>query len=195
MIKTLVPIAALLVTVALFFVYIKPTFDAIRLVEDETHEYREAIDNAENLQIRLDELIQEQNTLSIFDLERLEVMVPETINEVLVLIDLAGLAEKHSLFMNEITVDTEGELSTLAANDTIPTPPSGGEELPEELQEVNIGFSVIGSYEQFKAFVRDIEQSLVFMEIFEISFVETEGELFTFDMIIRTYALNNEENI
>lgn len=190
MIKTLTPIIAIVIAIALFFVYVQPTFTSVRVIEDETHQYEEAIASAERLQARVSELSQAQNTIPVSDLQRLEAMVPNSLDEVLLLIDLSALAQEHNLFLGEIQVDAEGAEGEDPFAEAQPAPQNGAVE-GEAYESMDLGFSVVGTYEDFRAFVRAVEESLVLMEVVEISFSQSDGDLLTFDMVIRTYALNN----
>ena len=67
MIKTLTPLFAIIVAIALFFTYIKPTFDSVKVLQTETEEYRIAIERAGELQREINKLTSQVNSIKVAD--------------------------------------------------------------------------------------------------------------------------------
>ena len=208
MFKALTPVIALIIAVALFFTYVRPTLDDIKLVQDETHEYTEALDKAGQLRARIDELRQERNSISVSNLERLEALLPDSVDEVRLLIDLDALAEAHDLSFNSITVATD-ESGSRTEERTPPVAPTNGDpnteidgvpsaavsNVSDFFTSLDISFTVTGEYNDFKGFLEDLEQTLVLMEIVELDFVaasdaSNKGNDVAYNVTIRVFQLN-----
>ena len=226
MFKPLTPIIGIIVAVGLFFTYVRPTFEEVRDIQDETTEYAQAVDKASELQRRIDELKAQQSSISLSSLERLEALLPDRIDEVSTLIDLSMLAKNHRLTFGDINIGGEDKSSqkkttkntgtqttmsggsasapasvgpSAAAMPGVPTTGSvfmGTADMPVESLEsqystLTIGFSVTGTYDDFRAFLADVERSLVLMEVTDISFSASEGDTIPFSVTVRLYSLNS----
>lgn len=221
MFKAPTPIIGILVAIGLFFSYVRPTFEEIKGIQSETAEYAQAVEKASALQARINELKARQSSIPLADLERLEAFLPDRVDEVAALIDLDALAGKHRLVLGDITVgDDEGKSTPgQAGNSPAATPrqtpatpapgpattqaaaamPVSGADFlqpgagtpSEEYSALEIGFSVTGTYDDFRMFLDEIERSLVLMEVSKISFTTgDEGDAGQFTMTVRLYALN-----
>lgn len=221
MFKALTPIIGIIVAVGLFFTYVKPTFEEVKKIQDETAEYAKAVEKASELQRRIAELKAQQNSISIANLERLEALLPDRVDEVSVLIDLFALATAHRLTLGDIKVGdsdssgasgkTAGQRAPTAGPVAVaPAPmptalatPMGGPGavagMPLQMDPgiapdsqyatLDIGFSVTGTYDDFRSFLADLERSLVLMEVTTIDFEESEGDATEFSVTVRLYSL------
>ncbi len=199
MFKALTPIIGIIIAVGLFFTYIQPTFTEVKAIQDETAQYAEAITKATELQGRINKLKQEQQSISPANLERLEAMLPNRVDEVAVLGDMDALAASHHLVLADIKVGTQKKDEGAQQPGSAPGVPANGDtptaEVPIQGQYItlDIDFSVKGSYDDFRAFLQDVERSLVFMEIHKISFTQSssnsESNSGSFTMSIRLFSL------
>lgn len=177
MFRTLLPLFALIVAIAVFFTYIKPTFEHVKVLEDEAAEYANAVEKAEVLRTALAELIEERNNISRFDLERLEIMLPDRIDEVEFLIALDSLAKTHGLQLSNIGITSGGAENpeeVLGIESEVRERSARGEKVGDTLP-FDIGFVVTGSYDQFRGFLSALEQSLNFVEVTGLTFSGSEG--------------------
>ncbi len=212
MFKALTPLIGIIIAIGLFVTYVRPTFADIRGVQDETAQYEQAIEKASELQSRINELKQKQSSISLAHLERLEALLPNRIDEVSVLIDLDMLARNHGLVFGDIAVGDQLKNEGTSSKTPDPTDPSSSVAVPgtptapgdstvmpgiapesslsSQYTTLEVTFSVTGSYDDFRAFLKDIEYSLVLMEVVEIKFAESEGDAVPFSMTVRLYSLN-----
>lgn len=199
MFKALTPIIGIIVAVGLFFTYVRPTFEDIKGIQDETAQYAQAIEKASELQQRINELKQRQNSIPLADLERLEAMLPDRVEEVTVLLDIDALATTHRLVLGDIKVGEEAKVASAGQHSPDgsgqPTDETGLLEDPDaalrsQYTTLDMSFSVSGAYDDFRAFLAEIERSLVLMEITKIAFGASEGDAVPFTVAIRLYSLN-----
>ena len=196
MIRALIPIFAVLIAVALFFTYIQPTFEEIGAIQDEAFEYKEAIDKAGELRRLVQELTATRNSIPLAELERLEALLPDSVDEISSLIDLDALAETHDVALGGLAiVNGSGEVSLEDIQDEFENGSArSGQEGDIPYTSLSIGFNIAGSYDQFRAFLKDLERSLVLHEITELQFDATgedeDGGGQTYRFVVELYALN-----
>lgn len=215
MFKALTPIIGIVIAVGLFFTYVRPSFEDVKGIQDETAEYAQAVEKASELQQRISELKQRQSSISLANLERLEALLPDRVDEVAILLDVDALATLHHLTFGDIKVeekesaeteppDAPSELVTadmpspeenLFGDETaLGTDPNGV--LRSQYSTLDISFSVAGAYSDFRLFLQDIERSLVLMEVTRIVFITSEGNdaaennAPSFTVRVRLYSLN-----
>lgn len=187
MLRSFAPLLAIIVSIGIFFLYIKPMYDEISSIQDETTEYGEAVAKASEFNQLLSNLTSKRNSLTAGNLERLEIAVPDSIDPVRILVDIEAIAEQNRMVLGNVTVsgldqtrgDTEGEFGTniVAAISE------------DDFEKSSITFNVVGTYDRFKAFLANLEQSLTLFEVSELSFTESEGDLMEISMTIDMYAL------
>lgn len=199
MFKVLTPLAGILIAVGLFFTYIQPTFSDIRAIQDETAQYVEAAEKAAQLSRRVEQLTEAQRSIPVAQLERIEAMLPDRIDIVSVLIDIDALASGRGMIFSDIkTGDDIQEREAVRADTAI----QGTDDdidaafadraagASTHYNTTLLGFTVAGTYDTFRAFLADLERSLVFMDIMNITFSESEGDLVPFEIVVRLYSLN-----
>ena len=150
---------------------------------NDVTEYQNATAEYHHFMSLLDEkLAQKTNRASAaLDNERLDSFVPDSIDTTKLLVDLEGISNTHHMLFGNVAVD-EGDAQVGASNT--------GVSLGSELATADISFEVVGSYEQFKNFIRDIEHSLTLFEITKISFTSREDGVFgQYAVTVRAYAL------
>ena len=181
MFKAITPIVATLIGILVFFYYIKPTMDEVSAIQAETEEYADAVRNAGEFNNTLQSLVQKKNSFSALEIDRLEALVPDDVNEVKLLVDLKEMAVQHNMLFGNVSVNEGDDLGTSQGGSAL--------DIEEDFTSSDISFSLIGTYDQFKALLADIERSLVLMEVTDISFSSEIGNLQQYGVTIRTYAL------
>lgn len=188
MIRTLTPVLSIIIGLLLFFIFARPMFAEITAIKAETAQYDRAVEQATTLNSKLAALMNQKNSFSEIERNKLDAFIPRDINEVKLLADLKELTRTHNMLIGNITV-TEADGQVAGALD-VSTPAISYDSLASS----EITFSLIGTYDQFKSILRDIERSLVLMEITGINFSANAGSLMQFEVTVRTYALPTASN-
>jgi hypothetical protein len=187
MIRTLTPFLSLIIAVLLYLFFTDAQYQEIKNIQASIKEYNIAYERYNDFSGILNEKYSAVTSRSVFESERLDTMVPKTIDDSKIIVDLEAMAKRHRLlFGNIATEQTELSLEKDGA-DT----PVGGE---DELQTTNVSFGVIGTYGQFKNFLKELESSLTIYEVVDITFDVEEGIFQQFDVTVRTYALPDNTN-
>lgn len=189
MIRTITPIFSIIIALVIFFFYAKPEFVEIKTTQGEAEEYTEAAATAEALNTEIGALLKKKRDFSSADLERLDALVPTAINEVTILTDLNEIARTHSMLFGNIDVENS-DAGISASNQVIPPDGKTGQSVAyTDFVTSKITFSLIGTYEQFKAFLADVEKSLVLLEATNIKFTAGDGNLQQYDMTVIAFSL------
>jgi len=185
MLKTLSPIISIILALAIFFFFTKPMFAEVATIQEQTNEYSEAVQKAEEFNNYLQGLLAKRNSFSAAELERLEALVPDKIDEVRMLVDLNALTDAKGVLFGNIVVEESDDKQDTEGDDD-----SYSSISQEDFNSLDISFSVIGTYDQMKDLLEDIEKSLILMEVLGMDFQSIEGDLQQYNMKVRLYSLS-----
>lgn len=187
MFRIIGPLLSLLIACAAFFFFVRPMVVDVQALQAETRAYEEAVSKANEFNTLLGSLLAKKSSFSALELDRLETLVPTEIDGVRALVDIEELASTHGLLFDRVTIDLlEEEAGNEEAQPVVHTSAEG-------VQTLDIAFSVVGDYASFKAFLEDLEESLLLMDVMEIAFQTAQGELITYAVTVRLYGLGNTE--
>jgi len=187
MIRTITPLFSIIIALVVFFFYTKPMFAEIKQLQSESEQYEQAASRARELNNELMSKVQSLQSFGPENRERLDILVPQTIDEVRALVDLSERARTHNLlFGNTLVENSEETQREITQKPKSSTASALGY---NDIASTDIGFSVIGTYQQFKDFMLDIERSLVTMEVTSITFNASAGELQQYEVTVRLFAL------
>ncbi len=184
MFRTLVPILSILISGLLFLFFVQPQYEEITAVRDQVSAYKNASERYNEFSQKLDALLSTKSNRTLSENARLDLLSATTIDVPRLVVDLEAMAEKSNLLFGNITTES-GDSELGSDNEAIPEDERGSEQLITE----EISFDVIGTYEQFKTFLQDVESSVVLMEIINIKFGASESVFQQFSVTVRTYAL------
>lgn len=183
MIRTITPIFSIILAILIFFLYTQPMFTEVKQVQGEADKYREAAQTAATRNEELNQKYAIVESHAVTDVERLNVLVPSVIDEIKILTDLGELARRHNMLFGNVSV-TNNDMEPLA------TVNEESEVVAfRDLVSTDLQFSLIGTYEQFKSFLADVESSLVLLEVNNIAFTAGEGLFQQYAVSVRVYAL------
>lgn len=188
---------AIVLSVALFFTYVRPMMKDIRAIQDETRDYAQAIERADALRARVNELVAQQNSFSTADLERLEALLPDVRDDVAFMLQVDALADDHNMLFSNIKVTDAEEIAEELKDEqdkgSADIDPAAGTEntgaMAYDISEVS--FTVTGTYEEFRRFLADLERSLLLVDVVKLDFKESEGDLVAFNLTVRTYSFKS----
>jgi len=184
--KNITSILLVVTAIALFSYYIDPTYKEIGTLRAQEAEFAEALENTEKVQDLRNELQTKYNSFSQEDREKLEKLLPDSVDNVRLIIEIDAIASRHNMeFENVQTTDTRSR--------SAPSPIASGAigaEAQRRYAESPLSFTVLGEYDDFLNFLRDIERSLRIMDITNVE-VDPEGESgkYAYDIKLRTYWL------
>jgi Tfp pilus assembly protein PilO len=176
MTRFLLPIIFLIISGGLFFLYIDPEVKNIKEVKKEEQLFSSALDNSKELQSIRDDVLSKYNSFSKEDLNKIEKMLPNTIDNVRLVRDINEMAFKYGMTLRNVTVDTNTDSSS---NKVGPDDNTVG--------TMTLGFSVAGPYKVFLSFMKDLENSMRISDVTEVSFISSEKDLYEYKISLKTY--------
>lgn len=181
--RLFLPTILVLAAIGLFTMYTHPAYQGTKGLRAEVQTYDDALNKSQELRTLRDEKIAAYNTLSQVDKDRLEQVLPDNVDNIHLIIDINTIAARHGLSLKNVEL---GELSDRAG---------GGSDLAvgasgDAVGSVSLGFTFGASYEDFLAFLQDIEHSLRVVDVREISFTVPQEGLTDYTFNIRTYWLH-----
>ncbi len=185
MIRLIVPIALIVAAGALFATYTNATYQKTKALAAESASYDAALDRAQELRARRDELLSKYNTFTVEDRQRLLRSLPDNVDNIRLIIDINNIAARHNLALTDVEL---GEVSdSRTARNDLAVGVSG-----DAVGSVEVSFSLGATYEDFLAFLQDLEHSLRLVDVESIDFDAPgpeAGGRSTYTLTIRTYWL------
>ena len=181
--KLILPLISLVGAVIIFFGPTRGALQATEPLVTKRADLEEALQNAQKIQAVRETLQERYNSFSSSDLARLHKMVPSHVDNVRLVIDVNGMAERYNMVLKDIeigqTVDAiENPVSGTIAGDTP--------------QHLDIRFTVSGNYESLRLFLDDLARSLRIVDITDLTFSARNVDLYDFSISLRTYWLQDK---
>ena len=182
--RTLLPILLIALAVGLFVVYTNPTYqneDGIKGLSAQAAEYDQALTQSSELRAARDKLLAHRNTFSADDVHKLERVLPDNVDNIRLIIDIQNIAARYRLQIKNVAL---GASSADEGSQAIAAGAEG-----HSVGTVELGFSVDSTYDNFIAFLDDLEKSVRVVDVEKITFVTGPGDLETYKLQIKTYWL------
>jgi len=177
----LTPSIFLILSLAIYFVLISPEQGNIKVLEVEKQSLEADNQKAKEYQVKKSDLIKQfRDNVSTSQEDRLEQFLPDSVDNVRLLIDMDAIAEELGLSIGNAAFNSGGE------GDSNRTDTSD-----EGLYEtITLSFSFVASYEDFKSFLVLLQQSLRLIDVTKIT-IQTSGvgDVSTYSFVINTYWL------
>lgn len=178
----ILPVLALMVSLGTFFGYVNPTWnDSIIATKANIAEIDQTLAAASKYSTQQKELTDARNAIDPTNLARLSTFLPDSVNNVGLVLDLNALAARSGLSLanidvvvNNINTSTQGALSVTNAN------PVGS---------VNLSLSAVGTYAALQAFLTGVEKSARILDVRDIVVRGSDTGVYNYQMKIRLYWL------
>jgi hypothetical protein len=129
--------------------------------------------------------------MSPSDVEKLEKMIPDSIDNIRLIIEIDKIAQKYNMSLKDARIaekktEADSLQAALAASSGMSTLYGVGE----------LSFGVSGTYEAYIAFIKDLEKSLRLIDITSITVAAGEApvagdmQVYNFTTMFKTYWLN-----
>lgn len=183
-----IPIILIGISVGAFFTFVAPEYEEVKALGKIDKEFQSKIRQGEEIRKKKREITEEyERNISTDDLERLEKMVPNHMDNVELIVDIDRIAKEDGVRIGEISLvqnsnkkETGGTSIEILEN--------------RNYESVNLAFSFVTKYENFKSFIDNLRRSLRLLDIVSINFTEnndttTDGltENFRFDIVVKSY--------
>lgn len=172
------PIGAIIAAIGIVVLYVSPTYTgAIAAVKGRIAEQDAALVAAARFHTKEAELAAAKNAIAPTDLERLETLIPSSIDNVGVILDLTALASRSGVQLTSINAS---QPSTASIEE-------GGAQLP--VGSIDLTLSANGTYKAFLTFMAGIERSARLLDITNLTVGGSDTGVYTYSMSVRLYWL------
>lgn len=184
MMRTLTPLLSIIVAIVLIVFFAMPQYTEIKGIQTEIEKHKEAIRKYNEFTDELTRKLSIKTSRNVTQNEQLDKVVPESIDDTKILVDLEALAKLHNLLFGNISVlKSDTQLKHTSETAVV------GEGQSDELNTVDISFDVLGTYDQFKQFILDLEKSSTLFEVTKISFDASDSPYQQISLTVRVYSL------
>lgn len=167
----------LAISVASFFLFTNPHYKNVEDLKVQAAAYEKALESAKEADSIKQELIAKYNTFSADDLANLEKLLPDTVDNIRLLLDINQVANTYGSSISAIQITSN---TTNANTATATDKPYGS---------IIIQFNVTMRYEDFIKFTQDLEQNLRITDVSALTFTGVDTGLYTYAVTLRTYWL------
>jgi Tfp pilus assembly protein PilO len=180
------PIIALVVAACIFFFYVSPTWSgSIASTKAAIASDDRALEAAGEYVAQQNELASSRNNIDPADLDRLAVFLPDSVDNVRLILDLNALASRSGLLISNIDV-TKNDIG-----------PTNGKPNSNALQairakpigSIDLSLSAVGSYAAFRSFLTGVEKSARLLDVLDIVVMGSNTGVYTYKMVLRLYWL------
>lgn len=181
----ILPAVALLIAVGIFFVYVNPTWTgSIRTARATIKNSDQAIAAAEQYTARQNQLAAERDAIDPAQLAALSTFLPDSVDNVQLIIDLNALAARSGLSVADIDVvaDAFGESSAESDTGAIGTDSS-------PVNSVDLSLSASGTFAALQTFLKGIEKSARLLDVQDLVVQGSETGIYNYQMTMHLYWL------
>lgn len=177
--KNAAPIILIIIAIALFFIVIDPQYKEVKELSAQKQDNETLLVLAEELQEKRDRLHQDFNAISPGRREDLKKLLPDTVDNVRLVLDINNIAETYGMTITGISVAGSSGDSNANKNS----------ELSGSIGTIQFGFQVSATYDVFLEFLRDLEQALRVVDIKSLKVNAGEGIFYNYTITLDTYWL------
>ncbi len=183
----IIPALALIVAIAIFFIYINPTWNgSISKTNEAISADNEALKAADTYAEQQVELTRQQNDIDPTNLARLETFLPDSVDNVGLILDLNTLAARSGISLSNIDVIAKSKNSSGPdAIGAIPVLEAG------PIDFIDLSLSAVGTYTAFQAFLIGVEKSARLLDVRELIIKGSDNGVYSYKMTIRFYWLRS----
>jgi Tfp pilus assembly protein PilO len=184
----IIPILALLVAAGIFFVYVNPTWTgSIAAAKAAIANDDQALVTANQYTAQQNELASARNAIDPADLARLLTFLPDSVDNVGLILDMNALAARSGLSLSNINVASNATASSgsagTATTGTLPTAATN------PVGSVDLSLSAVGTYAALQNFLQGVEKSARLLDVRSIAVSGSDTGVYTYQMTLRLYWL------
>lgn len=181
--RVILPFILIIAAIGLFALYTNGAYQNIKVLQAQAASYDDALGRAQDLKGVRDQLLSKRNTFSAEDVQKLERILPDNVDNIRFIIDINNIAARHSLSLSNVSVGSVSDSKT--ARNALSVGKSG-----DPVGSATVGFSLTASYDDFLAFLTDLEHSLRIIDIQTMDFKPAVADKYSISLTIRTYWLH-----
>lgn len=183
--KKAIPLILIALAVIIFFLFIDPLNDEVKNLSKKKADNDTMLELAEELQRKRDRIHDAFNEISVDEREELEKLLPDTVDNVRLILDINNVAEQYGIVIKNITVSRDGERDTKRGSNLVSSIDTTG-----DIGTITLGFSIDATYDVFINFMKDLEEALRVVDIRALDIDAGREDVFLgFGVTLDTYWL------
>jgi hypothetical protein len=182
----------IILAVGIYGTYTRGVWTEVTAIKATNDTYASAIDNAEKLISKRDQVLKSYNNISSDDRDRIDSMIPNTVDNIRLIIDLNSIALQHGFSLKNITAVTDTSSSASGKGSQVVPSNANASSLSisiPTLDTVTVSFSASAPYNQFISFLQDMESSLRIMDITHLTVSANDTGTYDYSVQLSTYWL------
>lgn len=192
MIQFFLPLLMIIISIGLYFGFIDPTYKDAKILEAQKQEFDTAVNNANQLTEKRNELISKVNSFPADGVNRLNKLLPDYVDNVRLIMEVDRIALKYGVSIREVQAQGFGISASKDSSSSADFSGSIGS-VPKDYDGATLSFSIFSDYPTFKQFIKDLEDNLRITDIERISFSVSQAakspDAYQFSVVLRTYWL------
>jgi Tfp pilus assembly protein PilO len=170
----------LMLSVGVFFAYINPLWKGeIAEAKNGIEENERALKSADEYVKRQNALAEQKSSIDPVALTRLETFLPNSVDNVGLILDLNALAEEAGLALESMDVAPQATIVT-TGEDAEPLEPVG---------EIDMNIAAKGTYDALQMFLAGIESSARLLDERQLTVTGSDDGVYDYQISIRLYWL------
>jgi hypothetical protein len=195
--KGLSSIILILLSIGLFFFFVDPQYKKVQALTAQKEENKKVLEIANKLKTKKDDLNTKYNQISQTEKEELEKLLPDTVDNVRLIIDMNNIAEQFGIVIRDVNINSK-ETTTSEAKKVV----SQGSNFDGVLEEnsikyvdtskigvITFSFTVSAKYEVFLEFLKALEETLRLVDIRSMEVSRGTGVFYDYRVVLDTYWL------
>ncbi|MEK7177033.1 MAG: type 4a pilus biogenesis protein PilO [Patescibacteria group bacterium] len=178
--KDTTAVILLLLSIGIFYTFTSGQYQEVKNLRTLALEYKNVLDEAAAIEELRDSLLNTYSAIPKAEIERLNKVLPNTVDTVQLAFDLDGMASKYGISIRSVKTNTD-----ITANQDFSVLPDHA----PTYNKASITFSFISNYANFKQMLADVEKSLRLMDVSSISFQSQDSGLYDYQISADTYWL------
>lgn len=169
-----------LISAGLFYTVVMPQYKKVQVLRAQSAEYENILLDVSSLTEKRDNLLVKYQEMPKQEVDRVNKVLPDNIDTVRLATDFDSIASKYGISIKSIqtVVDKDDNSSNIIKSVSTKT-----------YNSVEVSFSFVSTYENFRKFMQDIEKSLRIIDIKSVAFNAGETGLSEYKVTIQTYWL------
>jgi Tfp pilus assembly protein PilO len=180
--ERLFPLIAFFVALGIFFFYVNPQWTKSIAIQKATIEAdNQALLAAQQYNTQKNQLASARDAIDPANLSALKRFLPDSADNVGLILDLNALAARSGLAVSNIDMITSAGA---------PSKNSSSLEVDSPINTADMSLSVTGTFSAFQTFLLNIEKSARLLDVHDIVVKGSDTGVYTYQMTVRIYWLH-----
>lgn len=194
--RNITAIILIVLAIGTYVTFTRSKLAEVNAVRAVNTQYASAIANADQLVKVRDSVLKDYNNLAAEDRERLDKMLPNTVDNIRLIIDMDSIALRHGFSLQNMRASVSGGSAKPSGPATVPvqnvTSGAGATIPTPTLDTVDISFGVTTTYPKFIDLLHDLEANLRIMDVTRLNVAVNGDGTYNFGVSMKTYWLRQQ---